>query len=355
MTLEGLQAIRDQGYTLIIDEAVSVVDVYSRLNKRELRYLKKTGMMSVDVDGFCRWEFDDEDGKLDTRYQDVKALCQTGSLRLFEDFTLIWKLHRQTIDVFQGVFILTYLFEGSILAGYLKSEGIPYTISGIQRNGGEIVPLEEVDETLLKDLIRKKLKVYDGPKNEIGAHRQKGSTKRSQKLTKTYFDRIMREEDRRAIINAVSTFVQHYAKIKSAKVAWTTFKPHRTKLVGKCYTDDTCFLPVNARATNSFAHKECLIYLANRFPKPELARYLEAEGINLDVDLWALAEMLQWIWRGCIRKCYRDAKSPDMHLFVPSERMRGLLKAWLKSNNQAELREALKDLGIWPSQSDKKT
>ena len=89
-----------------------------------------------------------------------------------------------------------------------------------------------------------------------------------------------------------------------------------------------------------------MIYLANRFPKPELARYLEAEGINLDVDLWALGELLQWVWRGCIRQCYRDPRSPDMHLFLPSERMRGLLKAWLKSNNQAELREALKALAL---------
>lgn len=51
MTLEGLQSLKEQGYMLIIDEAVSVVEVYSRLNKRELRYLQKTGMMSVDEAG----------------------------------------------------------------------------------------------------------------------------------------------------------------------------------------------------------------------------------------------------------------------------------------------------------------
>jgi phosphoribosyl-AMP cyclohydrolase len=46
-------------------------------------------------------------------------------------------------------------------------------------------------------------------------------------------------------------------------------------------------------------------------------------GVNLDEDLFALSEMIQFIWRSRIR----EGKPID--LFVPSGRMRTILKAWL--------------------------
>ena len=43
----------------------------------------------------------------------------------------------------------------------------------------------------------------------------------------------------------------------------------------------------------------------------------------MDEDLFALSEMLQFIWRSAIRE------GKDIHLYIPSSRMRGLLETWL--------------------------
>ncbi len=348
LSAEGLKALAEHGYRLIIDEAVEAVAVYSNLSPRQLQFLQEAGMMSVAEDGLCRWEHDDKGGKLETRFEDVKTLCKTGSLYLFEDHSLIWKLPREIMDVFKEITILTYMFEASTLCSFLKHEGVAYRVLGIQPSTAQIVPIEDVNEKLIKDKIREKLKLYEGPRNRIGDHRKKGSRQGSQKFTKTYFDRSMKEEDRRAVIDAVATYIRHYAKVPGALVGWTTFKDFKGKLAGPRYSDENCFISINARATNDYADRQCMIYLANRFPKPELLKYLAKHDVHMEVDLWALAELLQWLWRGCIRRCDRDDHSPNMHVFIPAERMRRLFTAWLESDTREDLRSA-----IGPWQNDK--
>jgi hypothetical protein len=216
-----------------------------------------------------------------------------------------------------------------------------YRVLGIQPSTGQIVPREEVNEKLVKDEVRRKLKLYEGSGNRVGAYRRKGSKRGSQKFTKTYLENSLHEEDRKRAIAAASTFIRHHAKVPSAKVGWTTFKDFRGKLSGPRYTDDSCFISINARASNDYADREAMIYLANRFSNPALLKYLKAKGVEMEEDLWALSEMLQWLWRGCIRKCPREPLSPDMHVFIPSYRMRHLFKAWIGSDTYDELRSAI--------------
>jgi hypothetical protein len=48
-----------------------------------------------------------------------------------------------------------------------------------------------------------------------------------------------------------------------------------------------------------------------------------SKGIEIDADQFALSEMVQFIWRSAIR----DDK--EILLYMPSRRMRGLLKEWI--------------------------
>jgi hypothetical protein len=80
---------------------------------------------------------------------------------------------------------------------------------------------------------------------------------------------------------------------------------------------------VNSRSTNDFREKETMAYLANRYLNPILIRYFIDGGIPIKQEEWALGELLQWLWRGCIR----DEK--PMNVYIPNSRMRGLLMNWL--------------------------
>ena len=46
----------------------------------------------------------------------------------------------------------------------------------------------------------------------------------------------------------------------------------------------------------------------------------------LNEDLWSLGELIQLIWRGCIRK------DKPMNVYIPSKRMRSLLINWLNGD-----------------------
>jgi hypothetical protein len=54
-----------------------------------------------------------------------------------------------------------------------------------------------------------------------------------------------------------------------------------------------------------------------------LRAYFEDAGVEVSADYYALLTMTQWLWRTAIRR------GQPVTVYVPSERMRGLLMDWL--------------------------
>jgi hypothetical protein len=91
------------------------------------------------------------------------------------------------------------------------------------------------------------------------------------------------------------------------------------------------FIPSNAKATNDYQRVAAVAFLCNTYHHPVIKAYFESMGVPVYEDLYALSQMLQWIWRSRIR-C-----DEPIHAFIPSERMRGLLKRWLNASSTVEL------------------
>ena len=127
-----------------------------------------------------------------------------------------------------------------------------------------------------------------------------------------------------AIKDGLHNFFNNHIKSKSDDNAWTTFKDYRSKVTGKGYAKG--FLPNNLRATNDYIEKKTAAYTCNTFYHPTIKNYFASRGVT---------EMLQFLWRFQIRR------HDPVNLYIPSERMRGLLKTWLNANTGAELFEGL--------------
>ena len=56
---------------------------------------------------------------------------------------------------------------------------------------------------------------------------------------------------------------------------------------------------------------------------PIVKTFIESRGVKVNQDQYALSALVQWIFRSAIR----DGK--PITLYIPSERMRGLLVDWL--------------------------
>ena len=112
---------------------------------------------------------------------------------------------------------------------------------------------------------------------------------------------------------------------------WTVFKDYRDLIKGKGYTKG--FLSCNVRATNAYRDRDHLAYCVNIFYNPLLKNYFKDHGVNVQEDEYALSEMIQWIWRSAIR----DGK--EIWVYVPSRRMRDLLKQWLLDLSSVDYNE----------------
>ena len=66
-----------------------------------------------------------------------------------------------------------------------------------------------------------------------------------------------------------------------------------------------------------------MVHLINRYPLVCVNAYLQDFGCKMNPNVFALSEMLQWLWRGCIRN-----KEP-MNVVIGSERMYWLFMNWL--------------------------
>lgn len=69
-----------------------------------------------------------------------------------------------------------------------------------------------------------------------------------------------------------------------------------------------------------------MIHCLNRWPNIVVKAYMQEKGFQIDEDVFALSELVQWIWRSAIR----DGK--PINLCLVSERMRKLFEAWLASD-----------------------
>ena len=79
--------------------------------------------------------------------------------------------------------------------------------------------------------------------------------------------------------------------------------------------------------SHKFKDKTVLIYLLNIYPSPVISDYLAAKGYPLDADTYALAQLLQWIWRSAIRE------DKPVYLYLPSSRLRKLLYQYLNDED----------------------
>ena len=111
LTEECKEAIKEGHYTLFLDETIAAVEPYNVKYRDDINYLLKKGSIAIDENGFIQWIDDD----LDTRYNPIKILAQNHSLFFVNQKLLMWRYPPEIFSLFDKVYILTYLFDSSIL------------------------------------------------------------------------------------------------------------------------------------------------------------------------------------------------------------------------------------------------
>lgn len=309
-TEETMDLINAGEYTLILDESMDVIDMFDISNDDYIMLLDN-GHIEVDEHKCVEWINDEYEGE----FNYFKNLCKNGTVVEIKQTQriqfLAWNFSTELLDAFDDIYILTYLFDASMMRHYFKMCEIEYKILTIQNR--ELIPYAErepYDKSRYKSLIN----IYDGNLNSIGD--------RKTALSMNWFNKNL--DLRRKLKNNIYNYFQNHAESKSDEIIWTTFKSAQNHLKGRGYTRS--FLSCNARATNEYKDRSSLAYCCNRFMSPDYVKYFREYGVEVDEELFALSEMIQWVWRSRIR----EGKSID--IYIPSKRQRDLFIDWLNND-----------------------
>lgn len=307
MPSEFLSKIREANYTLFLDETLDPVEPLLDIESVDASLILNK-FVSIDDDAKVSWI---GAKKYHGAFGFLKELCDKNKLsgiRSSNGSAWFFKTMPPTyLTSFKDVVIMTYLFTGQTLKNYLDIEKLPYQRLYLRHR--EQMFTKNKQPKTYKD-YRSFIKILDNDRmNEIG--------KKKTALSHTWYLRNSVEP----LKNNLNNFFRNIFKTKADERLWTTFVDNKEKIGGSRYKNS--FLSCNTRATNEYKDRTSLAYLVNRYRNPFFVRFFDHYGIQTNNDMFALSEMLQWLWRSALRE------GKPVTLYIPSSRMRGLLTKWL--------------------------
>lgn len=331
MTEKHLDLIEKFEYIVIIDEEVGVIDAFKKYSTDDLAYLNSNGDIEIsDEDGMISW-VGAELGKK-AKYKQFYNLCKAKAVYATKrsDTMLVTQMPVELFTRAKRVIIMTYMFNGNVLDNFLKLkkvEVVPFTeVQPTQIDKQEIRELIDL-KPLDRKLLKLSMSVYGYDKMD-----KKGFDLISNYIRSTGLSVGAKAIDTMYTLpKAVSP-----VEVKSGKrVAPRGYLTYKTEVLdedgvvvldgkGKPKTEDNyCWLHSGCRATNKYAYKWYLVHCYDRHPNLSVETYLKEYGCPVDKNVFALSEMLQWIWRSRIRK------GEGIVLAIPNTRMHNLFLDWL--------------------------
>lgn len=314
-----------QAVMLLIDECLDVVHKYKKITNSDIQTLFSGEYVTLDENNFLVWN-NEKYEEYDGRFNDVRRLCNMKSLMAYKTLSgslskiLIWNFPVEFFNFFNNSYILTYYWDGSIQKCYFDLHNVNYQHMTLNNNS-----LCQYDEKL--ELERRKslaslIDIYEGKLNDIGK-----KLGRVNPLCKSWYVKHKNIDNGyliKKIKNNLENYFLHVVDSPSKDNMYTTFENFENLVKGKSYSKG--FVPCNSKGTNDFRDKKVLAYTINLFPNKEVLDFFKCNNIEINQDLYSLCELLQWIWRSQIR----DGK--PISIYIPSERMRTLLKLWMQCN-----------------------
>lgn len=361
-TQETLGLISEGDYHLIIDEALDVISEFNNIDsvEKDRTQMIKPGDIKflldnihITVEDSCKVSWNGAvyaQGK----FEELARLCSLGRVYLARGKLMVCIFPPEMFQLFDEIYFLTYLFEGSVPDLYFKMFGIDWNLASVKLDGDRQV-VTEYDPTI-------DLAFRTEARGLITLCNSSRLNESRVNYSSTWYKNHAPKEQNRGkdkspelqeIRGHLNTFFKNIAVLDGMKanatnndIMWTCPKDYKNDLKGKGYTcvrrltsdelegltkeereklekDVDCWVPCNAKATNDYADRWALAYCCDLSLNPMLAGLFADHGLKFSQDKFALSALIQWIWRSRIRK------GEAIYLYLPSRRIRKLFREWL--------------------------
>jgi hypothetical protein len=320
---DHLRFIKENKYTVILDEEVSFIEPMTLYTTDDFKYLRSLNQIRAEDDGKLVW-LNDSELCDNMKYTRLANMCRLGMVYQSKR-TDNWFVTQLPIDLIKSadrVIVITYLFKGSVMDSFVKLKGI--TVEDFKE-----VEVKEDSKQKIRDLI------------EFVCQNQCDLWLK-ETMSSSWFENANQEKLKKLAksIRAVGDS----CKVKSGQLLWcvpSVLARPKTKSAKKVapsgYSAGTgeinedgfaegSFLPCSSRATNAYRNREVMVHAYNRFPNVTVSAFLQDYNAPVDNNQFALSEFLQWLWRSRIRD------GQPIKVCILSRRMRKIFQDWLKED-----------------------
>ncbi|CEQ01705.1 Uncharacterised protein [[Clostridium] sordellii] len=313
--LEMLNLIKDMGYNLILDEVLNVINPV-KISKKDIHMLEVSKTIHIDKEkGIIKWLDDEYKGK----FEELKHLSKNDNLFLFRDTFVFWTLHHKAFECFKDVYILTYLFDGSIQRYYYDLHGFKYKKYSVIKDNDRYRLIDYDSKLDNRERLKELINIYEDK------GRSKLNSNYCKKPTDNMFSSTWLSKCDNKTLEVINQNLFNFFKTTNtpvSKLYWTTIKDFKTKFINK-KTKNKNFISVNVRATNDYMNCTSCAFIYNRYMNPIERAFFEYHNVEVDEDTLACGDLIQYIFRSCIRI------GKPINVYIPSQRMRKLLYKYL--------------------------
>ncbi|WP_146613015.1 hypothetical protein [Halomonas sp. SL1] len=307
----------------VLDETIDLVKPVNS-KKLPLEALKadiENGYIVVnETTGHVVWnslkQFDSDSSY--PHHEHLKNLCDTGMLYFIDGRYMIMEVSIDFLEAFDRVVVLTYRWEYSIMANYLKVNGYTY----------EYLPLDKSKVMESYKYIVDHLVIPDDYSIDEYKLSKRGWSDNTSELKKL-FNNTIKDAMVKYDVGIEETLFTTFKTAGGEDLAkWMT-----TLSIGKWQTKNTAnevipaaFCAHTTLGTNKFSGCKLMIYGLDKHMMPGVQAYFAQRGVSMPSDMNDLSNLLQWLFRGIIRD--RDSDE-EMIAIILSPRMRKMAQEWL--------------------------
>lgn len=360
LTKKHIEEIATQGYILILDEVVDYITPYNSYSTGDITDLFARGDLVSDKGNLGKvtmsWEVSQTN-----HYKDLHNVCEASMLYATSKPENLLNIQIPTtmLDAAKEVIILTYMFKASTMSAFLKLH--KYEVEYLK------IPELIAREKEVKNSLKARIELI-----EIKAADKFLSSFRDTSLSYNWWERAIEQGYAVDFIKYISNWLRNNNEYSNSfyfclpkEIITSTSK--RKSLLEKNkiqyfsntdeYTDDSGrvidkltdelvqgmnqvdsisldvsvfppkYIPSGTKATNLYRKRNLCICLSNIYANVNIQHYLSNYAEKVDEDSFALAEVLQFIFRGCVR--VND--NSKLSVYLASPRMKKLVKEWLDS------------------------
>jgi len=330
-----------KGYNLFLDETIELITPYNKVKYGDfLIWHSEKWFSMVDPLGKVVWTYDDKTSNgLSTSFDQLALDSKKGTVHAHINGASVSLVHIEDEVIFgqfNRVILATYQLEYSLFDAYLR-------IKNIQKVQSDIV----CDKSNTKENIKARITHYSKHYDKF----------KSMKMSSTWWNETGKGNSTVDDIKLISNTIRNTGDALGCKgkpeLLGFTVPSERigTKIAPRVvhargYPAEVCFLeesdeldkagkpklvsttvknkpkstyiPCNARASEDYKNKVVMIHAYNRYPLVSISNYLKAKDIPFSPEVFALNELLQWLWRSAIRD------NQMITVSILSDRMRNL-------------------------------